>query len=68
MNKLEISIEWLKLRAEQEMLNISSKKISMLVSLFTPKKKLDENEISAAKSLAKIEMIHEIIQKSSNKI
>ncbi len=61
--KMEISGEWLKQRAEEEVRNIQSKSISRLSFMFTSKEKIKQNEIDAAKSLAKVEMIKEIFER-----
>lgn len=60
---MEISAEWLKQRAEEEVRNIQSKSISRLSFMFTSKEKIKQNEIDAAKSLAKVEMISEIFER-----
>ena len=61
--KMEVSTEWLKQRAEEEVRNIQSKSISRLSFMFTSKEKIKQNEIDAAKSLAKVEMIKEIFER-----
>lgn len=60
---MEISGEWLKQRAEEEVRNIQSKSISRLSFMLTSKEKIKQNEIDAAKSLAKVEMITEIFER-----
>ena len=60
---MEVSTEWLKQRAEEEVRNIQSKSISRLSFMFTSKEKIKQNEIDAAKSLAKVEMIKEIFER-----
>lgn len=62
---MEVSTEWLKQRAEEEVRNIQSKSISRLSFMFTSKEKIKQNEIDAAKSLAKVEMINEIFQRAA---
>lgn len=57
---MDVSIEWLQQRAKEEVEKIKAKQISRLSFMFTSKEKIKQNEIDAAKSLGKVEMINEI--------
>jgi hypothetical protein len=59
---ISVSLEWLKLRAEQEELNAKSSVLNRFQYFFASEKKRDNSLNEAAKSLGKLQMISEIIQ------
>ena len=60
--KIEIDADWLQQRAENEQINILSKKLNSLQYFFTSSEKIRKNEEEALKSLAIIEFISEIFK------
>lgn len=66
MSKIEISVDWLVSRAEQEQLNILKNKMGLISFMLSSKEKREKNLEQAQKSLGRIEMIHEIMAKSNS--
>lgn len=69
MKTIEISIDWIMIRAEEEKLAMSVGILSKIKFLFLSQEKIDEIKENATKSLGKIEMLREIMEtfiKSTN--
>lgn len=56
-------ITWLTTKATAESLNVKAMQIGSLKAIFTSKDEFNEKQVSAQKSLGKLELIDEIFKK-----